>query len=651
MRLKKLLRNAAVFLLGSALAMGMEMAGAAQEAVTEAAPEIAAEALTEGEEGQTEPDEEVASLHGIRFAKDYRDVYEILKKADNYYYYPMGGGLIDYAVEETADAAAPMAADSMSSAKSAVTYGAAQTEYSSTNLRELGVDEADVVKTDGSYIYILKGGQEILIVKADGADLELVSTVNISFGNSGSMMRSDMYVDGDSLYAACGISVYNSERSDKLTSSGWYYNGWENRTILYSFDITDRSQPVQTGRVEQDGDYLESRKIGDILYLYSSFRPYLDTESFENSSLAPYVGGGELEASDVAIPQVVTDAGYLIVSSVDLSKPSEVKDAKALISGYGQYYVSTDNLYAMNGHYEVNTDRTEIVKFRLDEGNIEGVGACDVKGYVNNSFSVDEYEGKLRVLATYTGSEWGTALSALGDLFGIDYYDPDTWVRHNALYILDEDMHMISRLKGIARDEEIRSARFFGDTAYFVTFRNTDPLFTADLSDPEKPQLKGELKVTGFSSYLHPYGDGRLLGIGYEADEETGNVTGVKLSMFDISDPQQVKETDRFVIRNITWCPAIENYKCILADPQKNLIGFYCSDRYMVFRYDEEKGFERMLLYDFYEDMINDTSSYDTMRGLYIGNEFYLAGAGYVIGFDMAQDFAKNAVLTQLGDL
>ena len=153
-------------------------------------------------------------------------------------------------------------------------------------------------------------------------------------------------------------------------------------------------------------------------------------------------------------------------------------------------------------------------------------------------------------------------------------------------------------IRPLASGETIRSARFLGDTGYFVTFRQTDPLFRVDLSDPASPKITGELKISGFSSYLHFYGENLLLGIGYEANETTGETTGIKLSMFDLSDPDEIREVNRIVIPGITWAPAIDDYKSILVDAEKNLIGFYCDGRYLVYSYDSENGFDRMLVYD-----------------------------------------------------
>lgn len=134
-------------------------------------------------------------------------------------------------------------------------------------------------------------------------------------------------------------------------------------------------------------------------------------------------------------------------------------------------------------------------------------------------------------------------------------------------------MKTIGKIENLADNEEIKSARFMGDTGYFVTYRNTDPLFSADLSDPTKPKIIGELKITGFSEYLHFYGENKLLGIGWETDPDTGSIEGLKCSMFDITDPSDVKEIDRIVLKNVSICDALSNYRAILASPDKNLFG------------------------------------------------------------------------------
>lgn len=139
----------------------------------------------------------------------------------------------------------------------------------------------------------------------------------------------------------------------------------------------------------------------------------------------------------------------------------------------------------------------------------------------------------------------------------------------NALYVLDDAMQVCGNIGDLAEGEDIRSARFLGDIGYFVTFRNTDPLFSVDLSDPSDPKILGELKITGFSSYLHFYGENKLLGVGNEVDPETGAYTGIKLAMFDVSDPSNVKQLHKFVIKDTYDCPLFYNYKAAMIDTEK----------------------------------------------------------------------------------
>ena len=591
---------------------------------------------------QTESDTQEVLAGGIRFAKDYQEVFDVLRDAGGRWYYE--NDVLDYAMEE-----APMGVAARDSAPKAADTGAAApqleagVDYSLTNLRDSLVDEADIVKTDGTYLYILKEGKDLVIVRAEREISTVVSVTSLDDTADDSSVRTtvrDMYVDGDRL-------IIVKEKNDwNRSSDKYWYTTQYTFTEAETYDISDRSAPVKTGGVWQDGSYKQSRKIGDTVYLYSWYYPELG-DTLEESDIVPVVNNTQLEASKICIPQYVTTASYLVVSSFNTQAPDQSVDAKVLISGSTDLYVSSNSLYVMNEKYTGNTIRTEIVRFACADGQIKGVAAARVKGEVNDSFSIDEYNGNLRVLTTYTGSESGAFMQALSDIFGFDYYDPDTWTRHNALYILDENMHMRSKLSGIAEYEEIKSARYFGDTVYFVTYVNTDPLFTADLSDPDAPKLIGELKVTGFSSYLHPYGEGRLLGIGYESDEESGEILGLKLSMFDVSDPTHVTEISRHVIDGITWCPAIEDYKAIYVEPEQNLAGFYVDERYMLFSFDETEGFERALLYDFYEDMLTGKASYDTMRAVRIQNEMYLAGSGFVVGFamDEAAGFDKNLTL------
>lgn len=510
---------------------------------------------------------------------------------------------------ESSDMAASGTASENSSAS-------ASGDFSTTNIQEHGVDEADIIKTDGEYIYILRENLSLVIVKAQGNASQIVSVTKLPIQNSGAIQ--EMYLDGDALYVI--LTVTDSEL---MEDGDTYYTQTSRRTSLLTYDITDRSTPALAGQIIQDGSYADSRKNGDYIYLFTRYIPDI-CNTFEDSTVAPAINGTAVQASDFYLPENLTDISYLVISSIHTAAPGEVFESKILVSGGSLFYVSQNNIYIANEFYGMDAATTSLTRFHYEDGHITGAAAGSVNGYLNNSFSMNEYNGCLRVVSTYNDENWNEL---------------------NALYILDESLTQIGAIENLAKDETIQSARFFGDTGYFVTFRQTDPLFSVDLSDPKNPRILGELKISGFSSYLHFYGEDALLGIGYEADESSGEIIGLKLSMFDISNPSNVEETDRLVIPGITWCPAIENYKSILVDPEKNLIGFYCDNRYMIYSYDVDNGFVRKLIYDFYADNLTGEADYYNMRGLYIDEDLYLAGNSFVIPFDMADEFRQTGLL------
>lgn len=500
-----------------------------------------------------------------------------------------------------------LAADSDTSS-----YATATTDYSETNIQEQGVDEGDIVKTDGTYIYILREDMSLAIVEAASGNPKVVSITDLPQKNSGAIH--EMYLDSDNLHVILTETI-----TELKNETDTYYTHTSRQTVLLTYDISDKANPTISGQITQEGAYSDSRKNGQYIYLFTRYTPDI-CETYEESTVAPLINGTAADASDFYLPETLTDNACLVISSVDTAVPDEIYDCKILVSGTSFFYVSQNNIYIANENYSTEHLTTELTKFHYEDGIISGVAAASVKGYLNNSFSLNEYDSYLRVVSTYSNEDLE---------------------EENALFILDENLNQVSSIENLAEGETIRSARFFEDTGYFVTFRQTDPLFSVDLSDPANPQILGELKVSGFSSYLHFYGEDQLLGIGYEANEETGATTGIKLSMFDISNPANVTEINRYVIPNITWCPAIEDYKAILVQPEKNLIGFYCDNRYLVFSYDKKEGFTQELVYDFFSDNLTGQADYYNMRGLYIEDMLYLTGNYFVVTFDMNHNFEK----------
>ena len=206
----------------------------------------------------------------------------------------------------------------------------------------------------------------------------------------------------------------------------------------------------------------------------------------------------------------------------------------------------------------------------------------------------------------------------------------------NCLFLLDENLKVTGKLNHIAVGETVYAARYLGDMAYFITYRNTDPLFAADLSDEKNPKLVGELEITGFSEYLHFWGEDKLLGLGYETDN--GTQEGLKLVMFDMSNPAELKTLGSKVLDKASYSPALYQYKAVLADPEENLIGFVTESynrgvkrRYELYRWNG-KDFERIL-----SEELNDGYEGENYRGLYIGERFYIAHPEVVRYYDRAE--------------
>lgn len=576
-------------------------AGELQERNTE--KENTKEENTNEETTQTEEEQftDSGTVTGYSQVDSEEELYDALKDCQYQTSYYARGGLGDQvmlleesAVSDTASSSADTGAVSSS------------TDYSQTNVREAGVDEGDVVKTDGKYLYILKSDSSVKIVDIQSSEMELVSTVTLDQLNES---IEEIYLEDNQLILV--TSGYDSSMEEQERDV--YAVDRYTYAAVSVYDISDREHPQQTGRMTQEGTYRQSRKNGNYFYLLTQYSPSIG-ESVDDSDVMPLVNEEKVTVNNIYLPSDLNQPDYLVVSGTDLSDLQKPVSTKAIVSGASDFYMSTDSLYICCQNWEHGKSSTQILKFSCVDGEITASNMAELPGYLNDTFSLDEYDGYLRVLTT-----------------------EDENGESNNLFVLDEDMNTISTIRDIASGETIRSARFVGDMGYFVTFRQTDPLFCVDLSEPESPEILSELKISGFSSYLHMYGENRLLGIGYEADEDTGSQTGVKLSMFDISDPENVTEENKYVIKDAYYLPLDYNYKAITIDADKNLIGFVCDGEYMVFRYDEEKGFENLLTYTMSDN--NYWDGQESCRGVYVGERFCVVDREKVLMFDMEQDF------------
>ena len=551
-----------------------------------------------GDTGQN-ADSQISASKELAMAESYDQIYQYVK---SYQDSMMTREAVTYDLGITEEA-------SLDSSVSANGFGMKQEygnsgDYSQTNVRQEGVDEGDIVKTDGIYLYVVEeNGYVVDIVSVNGGNMEKCGSVTLE---KECTIR-EIYLDTERKRM-----VLISEQ-DYMTADGGTVE-----TEALTYDIADVAEPKEIGRMSQSGNYNTSRMANGYLYLFSTYYVNSPIVREDPSTYVPLINEKEMERSDICLPQVSQGCMYEVITSIDIANPDEICDSTAIFSQGGQTYVSNQNIYYYETQWE-DSDRytTAVRKFAYQDGKLEGKAQGSFAGYLNDTFSIDEYQGKLRVVTT----------------------DGDT----NAVYVMDENLEITGAIEDLAKEERVYSARFIGDTGYFVTFRETDPLFSVDLSDPENPRIIGELKIPGFSEYLHFYGEDRLLGIGMAADENTGATEGVKLTMFDISDRTDVKEEATYVIEDAYGTDVAYDYKAVLADPQKNLIGFAAygirGEDYYLFTYEEETGFVCRL-----QEEINGNSSGGT-RGLYIGDTLYVIRGNVIEAYDLANSKKSGDII------
>lgn len=530
---------------------------------------------------------------GVESADDYSEIYAYIEKQSKERLFD-GGDMVDTmeltkssrSISGTEKAASAESTDSAASGSTGAMESTSDiSDYSETNTRDETVDEADIVKTDGRYLYVLKeNSTEIAIVDTKK---ELKKSGKISADK-------DMYIE----------EFYILPKEKKLVAVGTT-NGEQTQVITY--DISNPEKPKEAGNISQSGVYDSSRLSDGYLYLFSNYWVSDGAEEKEPETYIPLVNDSLIREKDILLPPFESACMYEVVTAVSLENPSEISDSRAIFTNGGELYVSSKNIYYYETNYRGNKETTKIRKIGYANGGFSEAKAGSIDGYINDSFSIDEYDGYLRIVTTAGDS--------------------------NAVYVLDKNMKICGSIEDLAKDERIYSARFLGDTGYFVTFRQIDPLFSVDFSNPKKPKIVGKLKIPGFSEYLHFYGEDKLLGIGMNADEDSGVTDGAKLSMFDISDKTDVKEVQKYSLKNTYSVDVAYDYKAVVIDKEKNLIGFSASaeggERYYVFGYDEEKGFQCKM-----SEEVNGNSVRGT-RGVYIGDTLYVVSGNVIEAYSL----------------
>lgn len=511
--------------------------------------------------------------------------------------------------------------------------------YGKTNVQEESVDEADQVKNDGRYLYQTAYSQLETEGLGRKRGIQILDTQDglkeVAFLDDFDCVE-EFYVWEDLLIAVenkyTGYVSGSARMKEDMAMCG---KGIENQYHEISiYNIKDRTRPWKLKTFTFRGSYETSRITDGYFYGISRFFAGSGEGEADYDAYIPTLDGKLLSAERIYCPENVRGTSYLVLLSIDLRSPSVLLDSRAVLAGTGIYYVSQENIYVAQYQsvYEesspssaIATDKTKILRFAYGKGKFYAQAKGEVPGRVNDSFSLDEYDGCLRVVTTIQTYQVSPVTDdRTGENICLEYTELS---RSNGLYILSRDLFVKGKIDGLAEDELVYSARFLGDWGYFVTFRQTDPLFAVDLSDPEKPVVKGELKVSGFSEYLHFYDDHLLLGIGMEADEETGRQDGMKLSMFDLSDPAELTEASRYLLTNYNFSEALYDHRAVLIAQEENLIGFSAEGsnrgkywkKYLVFSYEDGEFVKKLEA-----DMGSEDQGGYRLRGTFIGDCFYL---------------------------
>jgi inhibitor of cysteine peptidase len=525
----------------------------------------------------------------------------------------------EYSVQSTAPEPAPAAPTEPSEA--------ADSDYSKTNIQVEGVDEADIVKTDGEYLYIVSG-RNITIVKAyPPEEAAVLSKIIVEGSVAGIFINGDKLAVFETEYGIYPLYetgvVYDlpsdSEEVNRPTEDDETVpvppptNGstpddepsvpekinrttpeepprevepiepsepsvpkivWEPPTTsIKVYDISNKQNPVLKRNFSVDGNYFSSRMIGDYVYVVATqYTFFIQTDVF-----LPRVHSDndtEVIPPDDIYYYNFTDSSYSFTTIVALNIKNDAQaptHETILLGATSTIYVSQNNIYLTFPNHtwkENETMKTSIQRISIDKQAITFAAQGEVPGYVLNQFSMDEHNGYFRIATTVYNYNWRTFA---------DEATVEEAKDKNNVYVLDMNLNVVGKLEDLAPGEQIYSARFMGDRLYLVTFRNIDPLFVIDLSNPTAPKVLGQLKVTGYSGYLHPYDENHIIGIGketiYDAKEDFSWYQGVKISLFDVSDVSNPVEIAKYEIGDRgTHSPVLEDHKALLFNKEKNLL-------------------------------------------------------------------------------
>ncbi|MBS1267207.1 MAG: hypothetical protein MAG795_01179 [Candidatus Woesearchaeota archaeon] len=551
-----------------------------------------------------------------------------------------------------------------SAAKIESAPSAGGSDYSETNVQVENVDEGDVIKTDGEYIYTISDNTLFIVKAYPGQEAEVVFSEKLDNKPTG------MFIKGNKL-AVFG-QFNNIEYFKKIDFRPKY-----GMTYLNIYDTTDKSDPELVKEFKFEGSYFNSRMIQDDMYLIVRTRPY-----YRDAFPTPLMIEGErkigMPVSDIHYYNIPYNNPQLVtVYSVDIDD-NEAVDSAAVAVEYGQnMYMSENNIFITYteriNEYEIQQeivmdlmqdkltdadkqvvekikatdnqvlsqrekqqkimqiyesyvyyldqeeqdelqDKAELMlknklekykhleftvinKIEADNGQVKVGSNGKVPGQIINQFSMDENDNVFRI-ATTINSRWSR-------------FDKQRTQSTNNVYALNQNLDIIGELEGLAPGERIYSTRFMHDRLYMVTFKQVDPFFVIDLSNPRDIEQLGKLKIPGFSRYLHPYDEDTIIGIGQEATE-TGRTTGLKISLFDVSDVENPEEIAKFVTEErYARSTALYEHKAFLFSKEKELLVIPAYS----YNYKDSEGYNGAFVFDITKDNIELRGLIDHSQG------------------------------------
>ena len=567
---------------------------------------------------------------GIRKAQSREELENIILSNYKEYYdiYLLFDSAIDMNSAATGSAAAPESAPGTSINSNADTLK----EFGETNTQTKGVDEADIIKNDGRYLYVL--GYDL----SNNRKLRIIDTETMTavyngyiYNDNGDILNlNEIYVNGNTLVA---VGTYgNNYYGYGCFVDG--YGGIGGKTVSVVMDITDRANPKTLRKIEQDGSYRSSRMVGSVIYTLTEYTVSGKDEEEAKTNSVPEVAGAEIKCDCIYITDENANR-YICLTAYDTAAANGEVSSLAVLGNGNQVYCSEKTFY-VTGSKHINRKEnkdvdigtyTVINAFSLEGTSIAFKAQGEVPGHINNQYNLDEYNGNLRIATTAYSVKKSADISSL--------------------YVLDSNMKIIGKAEDIAYNEQIKSVRYMGTTAYVVTFRNTDPLFVIDLKDPKNPVIKGELKLPGYSAYMHPISESIILGIGYNGDSQNADFTSLKVSLFDVSDMANPKEISTLTYDD-SYSYVIDNPKAFIYNTREGYIalpvqiyGKYELSGYACYIIGIENN-TLTLRYNLSHKVTDVYSGITFLRGTYIGDSFFTVSDNLTVKHSLKDGTAQS---------